>query len=127
MKETQFLNLKKKFFMNTNNKILSLINHGFSGSLISELNENQINSLHKRLVESKKENKEAVTTNVQKITYSQEEAKGKSLTGNVTINPDMSVTVTKEDASVHMTSPKKLSEMWAKKLSDNIESVTPLN
>jgi hypothetical protein len=44
--------------MNTNIKILDLVNHGFSGSLISELNENQINSLHKRLTESKKESKE---------------------------------------------------------------------
>jgi len=85
--------------MNNSNKILSLINHGFSGSLISELNENQINSLHKRLVEAKKENKEAVTTNVQQITYSQGEAKGKSFVGKTTINPDLSVTVTKEDAN----------------------------
>ena len=58
MNETSFLNLKKKFFMNTNIKILDLVNHGFSGTLISELNENQINSLHKRLTESKKESKE---------------------------------------------------------------------
>lgn len=85
--------------MKNNNKILDLINHGFSGSLISGLNESQINSLHKRLVESKKENKEAVTTNVQKTTYSQGEAKGKSFQGTVTVNPDMSVTVTKEDAN----------------------------
>jgi len=85
--------------MNNSNKILSLINHGFSGSLISELNENQINSLHKRLVEAKKENKEAVTTDVQQTTYSQGEAKGKSFVGKTTINPDLSVTVTKEDAN----------------------------
>ena len=51
MNETSFLNLKKKFFMNTNIKILDLVNHGFSGTLISELNENQINSLHKKLTE----------------------------------------------------------------------------
>jgi hypothetical protein len=39
--------------MKTNNrKILQLINHGFSGSLLSDLNEGQINSLYKRLVES---------------------------------------------------------------------------
>jgi hypothetical protein len=38
--------------MKTNNrKILQLINHGFSGSLLSELNENQINALHSRLSE----------------------------------------------------------------------------
>ena len=38
--------------MKTNNrKILQLVNHGFSGSLLSELNENQINALHSRLSE----------------------------------------------------------------------------
>lgn len=45
----------------------------------------------------------------------------------VVVREKVLVTVTKEDATVHMTSAKKLSEMWAKKLSDNIESVTPLN
>jgi hypothetical protein len=38
--------------MKTNDrKILQLINHGFSGSLLSDLNENQINALHSRLSE----------------------------------------------------------------------------
>ena len=38
--------------MKTNNrKILQLINHGFSGSLLSDLNEGQINALHRRLSE----------------------------------------------------------------------------
>jgi len=52
-----------------------------------------------------------------------------SVNGNwcVVVRGKVLVTVTKEDATVHMTSAKKLSEMWAKKLSDNIESVTPLN
>jgi hypothetical protein len=56
--------------MKTNNrKILQLVNHGFSGSLLSELNENQINSLHKRLVEAKRDTKEetqVVTTQLDK-------------------------------------------------------------
>jgi hypothetical protein len=56
--------------MKTNNrKILELVNHGFSGSLLSELNENQINSLHKRLVEAKRDTKEetqVVTTQLDK-------------------------------------------------------------
>ena len=35
--------------MKTNNrKILQLINHGFSGLLLSDLNEGQINSLYKK-------------------------------------------------------------------------------
>jgi hypothetical protein len=35
----------------SNRKILQLINHGFSGSLLSDLNEGQINALHSRLSE----------------------------------------------------------------------------
>jgi len=45
----------------------------------------------------------------------------------VVVNEKVLVTVTKEDAKLHLSSPKKLSEMWAKKLSENIEEVTPLN
>ena len=67
MNEISFLNLKKKLFMNTNRKILDLVNHGFSGTLISELNEGQINSLHKRLTESKKETKEQTPPGVKEI------------------------------------------------------------
>ena len=37
--------------MKTNNKILQLIKHGFSGNLLSELNEGQINALFNRLSE----------------------------------------------------------------------------
>ena len=45
----------------------------------------------------------------------------------VVVRGKVLVTVTKEDAKLHLTSAKKLSEMWAKKLSENIEEVTPLN
>ena len=44
----------------------------------------------------------------------------------VVVKDKVLVTVTKEDATVHVTSAKKLSEMWAEKLSKNIELVTPL-
>jgi hypothetical protein len=37
--------------MKTNNKILQLIKHGFSGGLLSDLNEGQINALYNRLSE----------------------------------------------------------------------------
>jgi len=37
--------------MKTNNKILQLIKHGFSGDLLSELNEGQVNALYNRLSE----------------------------------------------------------------------------
>ena len=39
---------------------MELLNHGFSTSLLSTLNERQVDSLYQRLEESKKENKEAV-------------------------------------------------------------------
>ena len=48
--------------MKANKKIMELLNHGFSNSLLSNLNERQIDSLHQRLEESKKENKEQITT-----------------------------------------------------------------
>lgn len=44
--------------MKNNKKILSLLNHGFKGSLLNNLNETQIDSLYIRLVENKKETKE---------------------------------------------------------------------
>lgn len=85
--------------MKANKKIMELLNHGFSNSLLSTLNERQVDSLYQRLEESKKENKEATTTNVQKTTYSSGEARGKSFAGTTTVNPDGSVTVTKEDVN----------------------------
>jgi len=45
--------------MKNNSKKLALVKHGFNNDLLSSLNENQINALHKRLVETKKETKEA--------------------------------------------------------------------
>lgn len=44
--------------MKANKKIMELLNHGFNDSLLSSLNERQIDSLYKRLEESKKESKE---------------------------------------------------------------------
>ena len=53
--------------MKTNNrKILQLVNHGFSGSLLSELNENQINALHSRLTEQVKQRLESDLSQAQK-------------------------------------------------------------
>jgi hypothetical protein len=46
--------------MKANKKIMELLNHGFSSSLLSSLNERQIDSLYQRLDESKKETKEVV-------------------------------------------------------------------
>jgi hypothetical protein len=60
------------------------------------MTDSQVNILFGKLLESKKETDEAVTQNVQKTTYSSGEAKGKSFAGTTTLNPDGSVTVTKE-------------------------------
>ena len=46
--------------MKANKKIMELLNHGFSNSLLSSLNERQVDSLYQRLDESKKENNETV-------------------------------------------------------------------
>lgn len=54
MNEISFLNLRRKWFMKNNKKILSLLNHGFKGSLLNTLNETQIDSLYLRLSEQVK-------------------------------------------------------------------------
>jgi hypothetical protein len=82
--------------MNTNQKKLKLISHGLKALTLNKLTEGQVNVLFNKLTESKKETDEAVTQNVQKTTYSSGEAKGKSFAGTTTLNPDGSVTVTKE-------------------------------
>jgi hypothetical protein len=46
--------------MKANKKTIELLNHGFSNSLLSSLNERQIDSLYQRLDESRKETKEVV-------------------------------------------------------------------
>lgn len=64
--------------MNLNTKISQLIKHGFSTSLIFNLNEGSINALYNRLNEKKEENMEAVTTKVtteKKIIIPQADAK----------------------------------------------------
>lgn len=53
--------------MKANKKIMELLNHGFSNSLLSSLNERQVDSLYQRLEESKKENKEQITTSATTI------------------------------------------------------------
>jgi len=76
--------------MKNNIKALQLIESGLSSKTVSKLTESQIDELHSKMVG------EAVTTNVQKTTYSPTEIKGKTFQGTMTVNPDNSVTVTKE-------------------------------
>ena len=82
--------------MNINQKKLKLVKEGIKASTLNKISDKQVNLLFGRLIESKKETDEAVTQNVQKTTYSSGEAKGKSFAGTTTLNPDGSVTVTKE-------------------------------
>jgi hypothetical protein len=53
--------------MKANKKTIELLNHGFSNSLLSGLNEKQVDSLYQRLYESKKETKEVVQSS--SLTY----------------------------------------------------------
>lgn len=82
--------------MKINHKLLKLVEYGMKTTTLTTLTESQVNGLYNRLVEGKKEAKEAVTQNVKKTTYSSGEAKGKSFAGQTTVNADGSVTVTNE-------------------------------
>lgn len=55
--------------MKTNRQILKLVETGFKTSTLKKLNDNQINALYTRLVESSKETKEAVTKTSTTTTY----------------------------------------------------------
>jgi hypothetical protein len=55
--------------MNTNQKKLKLIGHGLKAATLNKLTEGQVNSLFLKLLESKKENKEAVTQTSTTTTY----------------------------------------------------------
>lgn len=89
--------------MNLNKKIGFLLDNGLSPNFISSMNEGQVNTIYNRLVESKKENKEAqeITTKIKRFSASEvadAKTKGESLPGGkaVKLNPDGSVDVTME-------------------------------
>jgi hypothetical protein len=73
-----------------NNKAIDLLKKGLSHQTISKLTESQVNTLHSKLIG------EATTKTVQKTLYPKAEAQGKTFQGATTVNPDGSVTVTKE-------------------------------
>ena len=85
--------------MKTNEKILSLIGYGLKPSWVMSLNESQINGLHKRMVNTKKDISEQVTMVPGKPSYKIGE-KGGTLPPNTTgskgyaikQNPDKTVT-----------------------------------
>lgn len=85
MNEISFLDLRIKLFMK-NNKKLALVKHGFKNDLLSSLNENQINALYNRLVESKKETKEQ--TKVEKLVYNSSDPKQKEALNAMLKDPD---------------------------------------
>ena len=80
-----------------NDKKIDLIGSGLKPSFVFSLNENQVNVLHNRLVESKKEQKEAITKQTTSTTYSDSELQ-KGVPGGSVVkkNPDGTTTITKE-------------------------------
>jgi|LakMenE01Jun11ns_1017448.scaffolds.fasta_scaffold9916284_3 hypothetical protein len=125
--------------MKINDKIIKLINHGLSGDLLSGLNESQVDSLYKRLDESKKENKEQSTpqnTTAQTITTTKYLVKPNSktmingvevdTTGNkTTITPiketdgteeeDIALAVSEKDPHLGLAMSKDLKEKFESK------------
>jgi hypothetical protein len=107
--------------MNINNKILDLIRYGINKNMISGLNENQINLLHNRLLESKKENKEAVTKTSTTTTYdlgnaADVTAANKALGGTANVDPvNKKMIVTKEENDIEEESTKDLDEKFESK------------
>ena len=89
--------------MKTNQKVLQLLSNGFDIKLLSNLNENQINVLHKRLVETKKETKEAVQT-TQQTGYLTKITPGSSANLNVN-GTDISVDPAKGITMMSQTKP----------------------
>ena len=106
--------------MKANNKIMDLLNHGFSNSLLSTLNERQVDSLYQRLVESKKETREQVTKTSTTTTFDpNNDAQRKSLEDMLgkkgipaTIDPaTKKITLVSEDGL----SPEEVSEKFESK------------
>jgi hypothetical protein len=106
--------------MKANKKTIELLNHGFSNSLLSGLNEKQVDSLYQRLEESKKEMSEQVTKTSTTTTFDpNNEAQRKSLEDMLgkqgiptTIDPaTKKITVVAEDGET----PEEVSEKFESK------------
>lgn len=125
--------------MKANKKIMELLNHGFSNSLLSSLNERQVDSLYQRLEESKKENKEQSTpqnTTAKTYTTTKYEVKPNSKTmingvevdttgGKTTITPlkeiddteneDIALAVSEKDPDLGLAMSEDLKEKFESK------------
>jgi hypothetical protein len=106
--------------MKANKKTIELLNHGFSNSLLSGLNEKQVDSLYQRLEESKKEMSEQVTKTSTTTTFDpNNDAQRKSLEDMLgkkgipaTIDPaTKKITVVAEDGET----PEEVSEKFESK------------
>ena len=92
--------------MKINKQILELVKSGLKATTLSKLTESQINSLHKRLPDSKKESNEAVTKTSTTTTYdlsntADVSAANKALGGMANIDPNQKkLVVTKEGEMV---------------------------
>lgn len=109
--------------MKTSQKKKNLLDFGLSESVLSKMSENQINTFYQRLVEIKKENKEAVTKTSTTTTYdlgnsSDVAAANKTLGGSVNVDPiKKKLVVTKEGEMDEQAGEtrKKLSEKFSSK------------
>lgn len=88
--------------MKINHKLLKLVEYGMKTTTLTTLTESQVNGLYNRLIEGKKEAKEAVTKTSTTTTYDLSNtadvaAANKSLGGNVMVDPNQKkMVVTKE-------------------------------
>jgi hypothetical protein len=88
--------------MKINHKLLKLVEYGMKTTTLTSLTESQVNGLYNRLIENKKESKEAVTKTSTTTTYdlgntADVAAANKSLAGMATIDPNQKkMVVTKE-------------------------------
>jgi len=72
--------------MKINEKILQLVKSGLKATMLTTLNESQINTLHRRLVESKKETNELQSVTTTKLVATKDEVKkGVNTQGKTTV------------------------------------------
>ena len=118
--------------MKSKNKIDVLLTHGFNKGFLTKLNEGQVNVLYKKLVESKKENKEATTKTETKTytDYSSSEVntmKGKGQTinvkdGQVQPLPDGGIRVVQETDDIDNDDLDLALALQSKEISEKFES-----
>jgi hypothetical protein len=110
--------------MKADKKIMELLNHGFSTSLLSTLNERQVDSLYQRLEESKKESKEQVTTSATTVQIVGPKGGTTTIGGKpVTLTPTSGGMAIKAESEVKEESDTDLAlEVQSQEVSEKFES-----